>query len=328
MSSRLRIGATVLALTLFVLQGATAGAQDTAAPAGAYAAWNARIVARLKLDLHQQQALSDYEATLADTAPGAVTADQFRALTLPARLTLYADNMAQDAAKMRARADAAKRFYALLAVDQQKAFDEATQPAANTSTTAPAPVEADKLVAPNYHLPSRTNPDWLVRPTADEVSRVYPANAARDGVNGRAVLACDADEEGYLTDCVVESETPAGAGFGNAALEMTAYMRMKPATQYGVPTRAPVVIPVGFQVPQEAATPAASFDKIQHDACLATLPPKSTDWATGEAYCICVVSQLDQLTDAQKQTLAPTSDAITAAGAVCKARLSGGPGPH
>jgi TonB family protein len=46
----------------------------------------------------------------------------------------------------------------------------------------------------------------------------YPADARAKGVEGQATLSCRRTPQGALTACVVASETPTGAGFGDAAL--------------------------------------------------------------------------------------------------------------
>ena len=48
---------------------------------------------------------------------------------------------------------------------------------------------------------------------------------------------------------LADGTVPEGQGFGNAALEMTGYMRMYPATRYGVPVRGSVTMPVRFHPP-------------------------------------------------------------------------------
>jgi TonB family protein len=153
------------------------------------------------------------------------------------------------------RARTVHRFYDLLSPDQRKAFDEATAPTTHeqlaTIVTQPRPE------TPDYSAPSHTNPDWLVRPTPEELARVYPRAAAAKGVGGRAVLTCTVDVDGYLSECVVDSDTPSGAGFGNAALEITAYMRFLPMTDYGIPHESKVTVPINFAPDPDtaAATP-------------------------------------------------------------------------
>jgi len=86
----------------------------------------------------------------------------------------------------------------------------------------------------------------MVKPRGDDVARVFPAAALKGKITGSALMTCAVDEDGYLADCVIDEETPAGMGFGNAALEVSAYMRMFPATNYGVPVRSTVTVPIKF----------------------------------------------------------------------------------
>jgi TonB family protein len=210
------------------------------------AAFATKVIAQLELDTEQQTALLAYEGLIAGASPQTpVDLDAFRAMSLPRRLDYMADQAAIDVTRLRARADAARRFYALLSADQRKGFDAMISP--SRSVLAPSPESDPAPVAANYKLPSHTEPDWLVRPTKEEISRVYPRAAIRNHVAGRALLSCKVDTDGYLSDCTVSEETPKDAGFGNAALEVTGYMRMKPATTYGVPIETSVNVPVAFQ---------------------------------------------------------------------------------
>jgi TonB family protein len=220
------------------------------APPPANPAWTAKIDTLLKLDDKQQAAFREFVAAIntRPVASPALTAEQFRAMTMPQRLDYMAAGMASALASERNAAEAMHRFYALLSLDQRRLFDEATKPAETHAEVAPDPVSQPPPERPDYRLPSHTEANWLQQPSADAIARVYPSLAARKNISGRAVISCVADEDGYLTDCVVESETPPDQGFGNAALEITAYMRMKPATAYGIPVRSTVNVPVNFKM--------------------------------------------------------------------------------
>lgn len=59
-----------------------------------------------------------------------------------------------------------------------------------------------------------TNVSWAQHPTPD-----YPAAAMAQGLkSGSAQLNCGVRAAGGLSDCRIVSETPAGAGFGAAAV--------------------------------------------------------------------------------------------------------------
>ena len=75
-----------------------------------------------------------------------------------------------------------------------------------------------------------TNPSWLVLPRGD-----FPAGARRQGIeSGRVVLTCPVSAGGRIQSCWIVSETPEGAGFGEAALAGAVRGRLQPRTVDGV----------------------------------------------------------------------------------------------
>jgi TonB family protein len=96
---------------------------------------------------------------------------------------------------------------------------------------------------PDYDTP----PDWIKKPTMEDVMSVWPADAMRTGRGGRAVIGCKVSAEGTLYDCAVVEEDPSGAGFGAAAVVLSRQLLMRPAMKDGKPVRgAKVRIPVTF----------------------------------------------------------------------------------
>ncbi|MEO8114915.1 MAG: TonB family protein [Phenylobacterium sp.] len=98
-------------------------------------------------------------------------------------------------------------------------------------------------------LAADTPPGWLRKPTAEDLMGVWPQSAMERGLGGKAVISCVVTTQGALRDCLVRSETPAGGGFGSAAIALTPQLLMKPATRNGAPVESRVEIPVNFPKP-------------------------------------------------------------------------------
>jgi periplasmic protein TonB len=70
-------------------------------------------------------------------------------------------------------------------------------------------------------------PDWLRAPSAEDVRRYHPDLAARQGIGGRAVLDCVLGPRGEMASCAVVSESPAGMGFGQSALKISKFYKVR-----------------------------------------------------------------------------------------------------
>ena len=79
-------------------------------------------------------------------------------------------------------------------------------------------------------------PDWLKKPTAEQILGLWPKGTLGTNKQGRAVVSCEVSVQGALHDCQVVAEEPKGSGFGDAALALTPQFLMRPSTRNGVPT--------------------------------------------------------------------------------------------
>lgn len=101
-----------------------------------------------------------------------------------------------------------------------------------------------------FLAPGDADPNWLKKPTGQEIANVFPRKAIDRGVGGRAVIECQVTVEGFLHACKVESESPAGLDFGAAGLQLTPQFRMTPMIRAGKPAPGgEVTIPIVWQPP-------------------------------------------------------------------------------
>ena len=81
---------------------------------------------------------------------------------------------------------------------------------------------------------AETQPAFVTRPSADDMSRFYPEFARVLNMPGRATLHCTISTLGIPEACSTNDEKPAGLGFGKAALSLASIFRLRPRTVDGV----------------------------------------------------------------------------------------------
>lgn len=69
---------------------------------------------------------------------------------------------------------------------------------------------------------------WVRQAHRSSILDVWPRAARAAGVSGSVVLRCQPRPNGSIGDCEVIEETPAGQGFGEAALRLVRYYRASP----------------------------------------------------------------------------------------------------
>jgi len=119
-----------------------------------------------------------------------------------------------------------------------------------------------------------TVPDWVRKPTRDDLLAVWPTSALKSGLSGEALINCAVTVQGALNDCIVTEETPTGLGFGAAAIALTPQFRMKPATWRGVPAVGMISMPVRFHGPGPGRSLTGESKVL----------PVNLAWATAPSY--------------------------------------------
>jgi TonB family protein len=79
------------------------------------------------------------------------------------------------------------------------------------------------------------SPQWKRGPDDDAIRAAFPPKAVGVSSHGQVGLVCAADAAGVMTGCRVIAETPAGLGFGEAALELSHQMAVNLWTEDGRP---------------------------------------------------------------------------------------------
>jgi hypothetical protein len=124
-----------------------------------------------------------------------------------------------------------------------KPNDATGQPITGRSLIVPVKFEPALLHSPGAII---GQPDWLRKPTNDEMAQFFPAGA--NGSNGQTMITCVVSTRGLLERCSLYSENPQGHGFGAAALAMSSVFLMRPMTRDGLPVGgASVSIPIHFE---------------------------------------------------------------------------------
>lgn len=138
------------------------------------------------------------------------------------------------------------------------------QPAPSPSPTPP----------PAAREPVRTPPSWRRQPTPEELLAVFPRDNNTAFAGGRATIVCTVTVQGALRDCRTASESPAGAGFGQAALALAPQFNFNPATVDGRPVEAEVRVPLRWPACGQCA-----FDPAPTDTLLSNIP-----WSRAPTY--------------------------------------------
>ena len=131
-------------------------------------------------------------------------------------------------------------------------------------------------------------PEWLSKPSENDLALAYPLAAGVSGLSGRAVIRCRVLRTSQLESCVVIDETPAGLGFGGAALGISGKFKVVPQRRNGQPTDDGfITIPIAFRgfSPPEAQGYGTLFPATARSHAAAKILPWApfTEAPTAEA---------------------------------------------
>jgi hypothetical protein len=114
-----------------------------------------------------------------------------------------------------------------------------------------------------------TSPVWISRPNGEQIAQVYPRKALEEQLSGNVVFNCTWNEDGRPINCVVESETPTGAGFLEAGLALSKGFHARSTLEDGSPiTGRPYRLPIRFVPPTtevgaiKIVTPTGGIGKV------------------------------------------------------------------
>jgi len=167
-----------------------------------------------------------------------------------------------------------------------------------------------------------SSPDWVRKPSGDDLMAAWPVRALERGLGGKAMLLCEVNVRGGLENCSVESESPAGEGFGAAALLLTPSFQMKPKVRDGQPERGVVRIPISFADPGGGVLWAPSVTMIARplwksapsfDDMAAAWPKGAAGLKDGKATLRCKIDKANRLDDCQTLADFPRGKGFAAA---------------
>lgn len=133
---------------------------------------------------------------------------------------------------------------------------------------------ATTALAQQDETPFRFVPEFEAQPTQRDYIANYPPGALRDNVSGIAVLCCDERDDRGLT-CAVNTEWPAGRGFGEASVRAAQAYRLTPQSHADLVARPGVQVRLSMRwasaVPDEAQL--AEMRRIHGETLEVRLPP-------------------------------------------------------
>ncbi|HLZ77673.1 TonB family protein [Phenylobacterium sp.] len=125
----------------------------------------------------------------------------------------------------------------------------APESAAPTRTVSPVTVTATPSTEIAGHPDATVNSAGSSDDALGDALAIWPRRAYHSGASGRVTLSCRVDAHGLAEWCRVIGESPAGQGFGRAALEMRPSFKLTPVQGPDGPITAMMTVNVGFKAP-------------------------------------------------------------------------------
>lgn len=133
---------------------------------------------------------------------------------------------------------------------------------------------ASAALAQQDNVPFAYVPEFEAQPAQRDYIANYPPAALRANVSGIAVLCCDERDDRGLT-CAVNTEWPAGRGFGEASVRAAQAYRLTSQSHVDLAARPGVQVRLSMRwasaVPDEAQL--AEMRRIHGETLEACLPP-------------------------------------------------------
>lgn len=122
---------------------------------------------------------------------------------------------------------------------------------------------------------------WRMKPKAADIATIYPPKAQREEKAGWAIVECQTQASGDLTDCRVLGEAPADYGFGAAAMKLTPKFKLDPGNNDPAELAGGVVaIPIVLLTPTGAPVPPRDYLAGEPAVMLTPAPKGATPCPT------------------------------------------------
>lgn len=139
--------------------------------------------------------------------------------------------------------------FVIAVVVSMSTFDHAAASSAPETPTPPKKIETVIVVAPARQPSAATVDVHGSEGALGDYVAVWPHAAYDLRKDGEVTLSCVVDTYGLAESCSVVTESPSGAGFGRAALELRPTFKLTPAQGPNGPVTSTMAIAIRFKAP-------------------------------------------------------------------------------